>query len=118
MPYNTPGLLSIWCSHADVCNSIILSIDKLLQNNAQASAKTYFICSNNKYNCVDMTNANEELDYFPQDKAEVFLEEYLSKDGVDTTNYAGTQFKKKSIPLSQSILEIQSLDNLTILRKK
>lgn len=72
IPYNTPGLRSIWCSHQDACFFISLAIENLSQSMFPCN-RIYFVCSDNDYLWVDMTSSKCDLGFVAKDKAETFL---------------------------------------------
>lgn len=103
VPYDTPGLRSIWCSHRDACHFVGLSVENLI-NSIVPSLHTYYVCSHNDYIWVDMVSAERELGFVSNDNAEKYLKENRFKE----TNTIDFRFSIFSKDISQHTIEVRS----------
>lgn len=83
IPYDTPGLRSIWCSHRDAAAVVIAAVQKLI-NNAEIFSKTYFVCSHNDYLWVDIESLQQDFNVALQDNAEMVLCKHQQSGGQAT----------------------------------
>jgi len=107
IPYDTPCLKSIWCSHNDLCHFVELALKKLCSI-IDPIEKTYYVCSNNNYLWVDMSNSERDFGFIPKDNAENTLKILRSK-GEQATVATFTIFNTSSSKSEDSKLNLVQL---------